>query len=132
MKGWVKLIATLTLLLYSIIGQQVAEHVSHAHLMIGSVTPEQLRAHEAEEEREGWPLAVSYPSDNGAAVQGGLIVSLLFGPDASRIPVVLDRGLVVPMLVSTIGSSVSFPRLPRRSLAQSPLDPPPRSIFKSA
>jgi hypothetical protein len=132
MKDWVKLISTLTLVLYSIIGQQMAEHASHAHVLIGSVTPEELRAHQASEEREGRPLAVSYSSDHRAAIHGGLIVSLLFGPDATHIPIVLDGAFLVVVLVSTIFYAISSPRLTRPSPVQSRLDPPPRFIFESA
>ena len=132
MRDWVKLIAFLTLVLYSILGQQTAEHASHPHLLIGPVTPEQLRAHQASEEREGRPLAASYSSDHGVALDGGLIVSLLFGPDATHIPVVLDGACLVIVLVSTISYAVSSPRLTRPSSVRSPLDPPPRFIFESA
>jgi hypothetical protein len=45
MQDWLTLIVTLTLLLYSVAGQQLARHVSHAHLLIGPVTLEELRAH---------------------------------------------------------------------------------------
>ena len=133
MQNWVTFIATLTLLLYSITGQQMAEHSSHAHLLLGSVTPEQLQAHEAEEAREGRPLVITYLTDHGTALYGGIIVSLLYGPDASRIPVVLDGALtLVPTLVSAMYYSVSFPRLPGQTLVHHPLDPPPRFISKPA
>jgi hypothetical protein len=132
MKDWGKLIVVLALGLYSIIGQHVAEHASHAHVLIGSVTPEELHAHQASEEREGRPLAVSYLSDHGVALQGGLIVSLLFGPDATHIPIVLDGAFLVVVLVSTLSQAVSSPRLIRPSPIQSRLDPPPRFTFEFA
>jgi hypothetical protein len=131
MRDWVKLIAILTLVLYSIMGQQMAEHSSHAHLLIGSVTAEQLRAHETREEGEGRPLAVSYSSEHTVTLDGGVIVSLLFGPDATHIPVVLDRAFLVVVLVSTFSYAVLSPRLARPSPVQSSLDPPPRFIFES-
>jgi hypothetical protein len=132
MRDWVKLIAVLTLVLHSIIGRHVAEHASHAHVLIGSVTPEQLRTHQAREEREGWSRALRYSSDHRVALDGGLIVSLLFGPDATHIPAVLDGTCLVIVLVSTISCAVSSPRLTRLSSVRSPLDPPPRFIFESA
>jgi hypothetical protein len=132
MKDWVKLTAILALLLYSIIGQQVAGHVSHAHLLIGPVTPEQLLAHEELEEQGGQPIAVSYLSDKGPAIQRGIIVSLLFGPDASRIPIALNGAFLVVVLVSTIYSAVSPLRSPGYALALSPQDPPPRFMLQSA
>jgi hypothetical protein len=133
MQDWATLISILTLLLYSITGQQVAGHISHAHVLLGSVTPEQLHAHEAEEAREGRPLAITYPTDHGMTLQGGIIVSLLYGPDVSRIPVVLDSVLpAVSTPRSTIYYSVSFPRLPGQTLVHPPLDPPPRFISEPA
>jgi hypothetical protein len=132
MKDWGKLIVVLALGLYSIIGQHVAEHASHAHVLIGSVTPEELRAHEASEEREGRPLAVSYSSDHGVAIHGGLIVSQLFGPDATHIPIVLGGACLVVVLVSTFSCAVSSPRLIRPAPIQSLLDPPPRFTFEFA
>ena len=128
------LIIVATLLLYSAAGKWLASRNSHVHLLIGSVTPEELRAHEVEEEREGQPLVVTYPAtDDGMTVQGGVIVSLLYGPDMSNIPVALDGAFpTIPALVSTICYSVSFSSLPEQPFARSPLDPPPRFTFTSA
>jgi hypothetical protein len=133
MQDWVTFIAILTLLLYSITGQQVAEHSLHAHLLLGSVTPEQLQAHEAEEAREGQPVVITYLTDHGTALYGGIIVSLLYGPDVSHIPIVLDGALFAASTpVSTIYYSVSLSRLPGQTLTHPPLDPPPRFISKPA
>ncbi len=124
------LIIVATLLLYSAAGQHLGEHSSHTHLLLGSVTPEQLHAHEAEEAREGQPLAITYPIDPIMTLRGGIIVSLLYGPDISNVPVALDGAFpTIPALASTICYSVSFSSLPEQSFVHFPLDPPPRFTF---
>jgi hypothetical protein len=124
------LIIVVTLLLYSTAGQHLGEHSWHTHLLLGSVTPEQLDAHEAEEAREGQPLAITYPIDPIMTLHGGIIVSLLYGLDMIRVPVMLDGAFpAVPAPVSVICHSVPFPSLPGQLLIYPPLDPPPRFTF---
>jgi hypothetical protein len=133
MQGWLTLIATVTVLLFSITGQQVARLASHTHLLIGSVTPEQLRTHEDEEARAGQPLVVTFSSDKVATIHGGIIVSLLGSLDESRLPVVLNGTLTAAsVFVSVICCSVLLPRPLEHSLVYPPLDPPPRFIFEFA
>jgi hypothetical protein len=132
MRNGPSLAIILAVLLYSIFGQHGAEHRSHSHLLIGPVTPEQLAEHQAEEVREGRPLVVTFSSNDVMTIHGGVIVSLLFGPEASPLPAVLGAFLVVPVLTSRLCSSVSFPRRSGRSLARTPQDPPPRFIFRSS
>jgi hypothetical protein len=72
--------AILALLLQSVLGMLPLSHVPHEHILIGNVTPEELRAHEAAEAREAGGNsnpAPLFPSSNIVVTpHGGLIVSL--------------------------------------------------------
>ncbi len=127
----------LGLLLYSVIGLLHLKFLPHDHLLLGFVTPEQLRAHEAAEAQELLDLGVASaaPSSGSVAVTptGGLILSVAPGLNGLILAVHLEIALPLVLLVFTslvyYGISISQV-LPRTITLASP-DPPPRALLAS-
>ncbi len=110
----------LGLLLYSVSGLLHLKFLPHDHLLLGFVSPEQLRAHETAEAQELLDIGVASatPSSGSVAVTptGGLILSVAPGLN----------GLILAVHLEISISQV----LPRTITLASP-DPPPRALLAS-
>ncbi len=130
-------VVVVAFLLSSINGLLPLGHVLHDHLLLGPVTAEQLRAHEAAEAAETQPLPVSPDSASESNITitltGGLIVSLASHTENLVSAPQFDGAvwfyvaLVAPLafyLIPTLPVLTQFRILPA-------LDPPPRFSLAS-
>jgi hypothetical protein len=136
MRNFALVITILALLVYSIGGLVPLSHAPHDHLLIGFVTAEQLRAHEAAESLGMQDLAEASVSasrslDLAVTGTGGLIISVTPGlagiVSVAHFEIVLLLAFL--LFVSLVSCSVSTLRvLPQATTLPSP-DPPPRRIL---
>jgi hypothetical protein len=132
------LAAVLALLLQSMLGMLPLSHIPHEHILIGNVTAEELRAHEAAEatEAEGLSNPSTLPSSSNvvSTPHGGLIVSL--APPSLGVLSVLhfELALLAALIVLVPLFCFALPnhRFPWQALLLSTPDPPPRSFLASA
>ena len=127
--------AILALLLQSIAGFLPLAHVPHEHILIGNVTPEQLRAHEEAEAQEDTgfvnpPMPTAPLSDVARTATGGLIISFL--PFNSGLLSVLHFEMalhaVLVFLIPFFCFTLPVYRVAWQTPALAAPDPPPRSI----
>ncbi len=125
MRDWLTLWLVCLALLHSVAGRQPVRHVAHEHVLVGHVTLQELQAHEAAEERDGPAANVSARSE--PTLQGGVIISLLYGSDDSRIPIWVGAiPAIFLALVSVIWHPVFSPNWPIERARLVPPEPPPR------
>ena len=118
----------LSLLLYTIIGLVPLKHLPHEHILLGPVTPEQFRAHLAQE--EGALQSASRPDamNVSATPTGGRIISI-----GSAFNILIASGhlefalqfLLLPVFL-LIFHTIFPSRFRRQTNALPSSDPPPR------
>ena len=135
MSKLILVITILALILQSIIELVPLSHVPHTHILIGNVTPEQLRAHEEAEAQEVAELAnppapALPPSPLTRTATGGLIISVV--PIHSGIVSVLHLDIALQLMflfvVPLITCLLSRYRVALQTRVLAVLDPPPRSF----
>lgn len=117
------------LLVYTVSGLVPLRYLPHDHLLIGLVTPEQLRAHEAAESLEESGSPSSAPTTASAwTATGGLVIAV--APGFAGLISALHLGIAIQLaltliIVLTCQSLSDLTESPRSVFLASP-DPPPR------
>lgn len=125
------------LLLYSIGGLLHLNSYPHDHLLLGFVTPEQLRGHEATETQEIQDIAVAPPAPRSGSVAvtstGGLILSVAPGLSGLILTLHLEIALQFAFLlfIPLIHYGVSIFHVLLRTVTLASPDPPPRALLAS-
>jgi hypothetical protein len=126
----------LGLLLYSVSGLLHLKFLPHDHLLLGFVTPEQLRAHEAAEaqDMQGMRVASASPtpsSDVTITPTGGLILSLAPGLSGLILVSYLEIALQLALLLFAplVYHAISISRLLLQTITLASPDPPPRALL---
>lgn len=123
----------LMLVLQSLSGLLLGRHLPHEHILVGGVTPEQLRAHLAEEALAQQQTFAAYQKLLHSPViqSGGMILSVPLRGDVLSITLQVELALFVLFLgtIPMFAGVVAFARPSIRSGAFALFDPPPRFSF---
>jgi hypothetical protein len=131
MRNLVLISTVLALLVYSIGGLVPLKNAPHDHLLLGLVTPEQLRAHEAAESldmQDSTQGSVNASLPPAVTVTGGVIISVAPGlvelVSVLHFEILLQLAflLFVPLVFCSISTLRVFPE----AIAIASPDPPPR------
>ena len=128
--------AILALVFQSIAGLLPLAHIPHEHILIGNVTPEQLRAHEEAEAQEDAgvvnpPVPIAPLSNVARTATGGIIVSVAASNPAVLSVLHFEIALhpVLLFLIPFVQLALLVYRVAWQTPALAAPDPPPRSFL---